>query len=505
MATVPLRIPQIGEGLQEARLVGFLKQPGDRVRRDEPLYQMETDKAVMDVESPVDGVIVRWLAEVDALLPIGAEIALIETEAEVSVASPGHGAPSTPAAPEVASTNEVAIAIPQIGEGLQEARLVAFLKNPGDTIKRDEAIYQMETDKAVMDVESPYSGKLIEWLVAVDTVVAIGTDVARLQVEGPIAAAPSSHGHSHAPVQQSAPVASAAPAAVGGPRRTDIPPRTRSYAKEKGISEEVLQTISAVGSKLMPSDIDNFLSGSAAAPAVKAATSSSGATYVETALSQKQRLLSSRLVRGTQLNVPGTITVQVLWEPIEQMRAQYKANGGDFQPSAFTMFAFAVAGVLGDFPAFRSTMSGDEKLRTYDHAQLGIAVALPGDELVLAVVPDADKLGWQEFASSARQQIDLARGGKDQANEAVTLSLTNMQAFGLRDAVPVVVPPSVGTLFLGEVYRALDQNSDELVARRYVNIALTFDHRTINGVGAADFINAIKNRMENIGQFVPAP
>src|SRR5579864_6822408 len=88
MPTVSVRIPQIGEGLQEARLVAILKQPGERVTRDEPIYQMETDKAVMDVESPYSGVLHSWLADVDAILPIGAAVAMMEVADAVGAEAP---------------------------------------------------------------------------------------------------------------------------------------------------------------------------------------------------------------------------------------------------------------------------------------------------------------------------------------------------------------------------------------------------------------------------------
>ncbi|OWU65142.1 MAG: pyruvate dehydrogenase complex dihydrolipoyllysine-residue acetyltransferase, partial [Armatimonadetes bacterium Cent15-Ar3] len=180
MPNVSLFIPQIGEGLQEARVVAFLKKPGDTIRRDEPIYQMETDKAVMDVESPVDGVLSAWSAAVDDIVPIGSEIGVVEvSDGTAAPAAPSHGAPSTSAP---AATGAAALYIPQIGEGLQEARIVGFLKQPGDKVRRDEPIYQMETDKAVMDVESPYEGTLVEWLAAVDDVVPIGFEVGRMRV-----------------------------------------------------------------------------------------------------------------------------------------------------------------------------------------------------------------------------------------------------------------------------------------------------------------------------------
>jgi pyruvate dehydrogenase E2 component (dihydrolipoamide acetyltransferase) len=131
-----------------------------------------------------------------------------------------------------------------------------------------------------------------------------------------------------------------------------------------------------------------------------------------------------------------------------------------------------------------------------------VAVSLPDDELVLAVVEEADALDWQSFAQRMRERIDLARSGKDQANEAVTISLTNMQNFGIRDAIPVVVPPSVATLFLGEIYEVFTSEGNDVRMRRCANMALTFDHRVANGVGAAEFMKSLKQKIETITSVV---
>lgn len=359
----------------------------------------------------------------------------------------------------------------------------------------------METDKAVMDVESPYEGTLTEWLAPVDTVLPIGGEVAKMEVSDAVEEAPS-HGHT-------APVAVGATAVVetvtpqtpstGPSRNADVPPRTRAYAKEKGIADDVLGAIPASGSKLLPADIDAFLSngGGPSKPAAKA-PAKSGA-FAESGVSNKQRILNSRMVRANQVVVSGTISCAVNWEPIERVRAKIKASGDSFQPSAFTMFSFAVAQAIKKYEAFRTTMPTDETYRTYNNVQLGIAVSLDSGELVTAVIEDADALSWKDFATKAREKIDMARAGKDQVNEAVTISLTNMQHFGLRDAVPVVVSPSMATLFLGEVYNGLANDIHGAIKlQRTVNLALTFDHRVVNGVGAANFLNAIKANVEGI-------
>jgi pyruvate dehydrogenase E2 component (dihydrolipoamide acetyltransferase) len=369
---------------------------------------------------------------------------------------------------------------------------VAVLKQPGDAVKRDEAIYQMETDKAVMDVECPYEGTLVEWLAEVDTVLPIGGEIARFRTSDVVAEASVSSVESPTPVA-SAPMSGGM--STGG-RRRDVPPRTRAYAKSKGVSEAQMEGIPARGSKLMPDDIDAFLAGgSTAVPAAE----KRGSNFSEKPFGGKQKILASRLQRGNQLVVPGMMSVVVDWGQIEQLREEQKAKGGEFQPSSFTYFAFAVAKAAAAHPIVRSTLVGDSAVRTYDHLQLGIAVSLPGDELVVAVVRDSDMMDWATFAGEARARISDARGGKDQADESVTLSITNMAGHGIREAMAVVVPPGVATISLGEAFNGLANDvPGEMKVMRCANVGITIDHRLINGVGGAEFLNAIRENVANI-------
>lgn len=495
MPEVSLQIPQIGEGLQEARVVAFLKNPGDPVKRDDVIYQMETDKAVMDVESPVSGTVVKWLAQVDDVLPIGTDIVLMDTSESVPAAEqPAQSTPAAAPTPTQASKNAI-LSIPQIGEGLQEARLVAKLKQPGDLIARDDIVYQMETDKAVMDVECPYAGKVVRWLAEEDDVLPIGTPVLEIETDEAVAstsAAPTETKAATTPTTQtSAPKSS-------GRRRKDLPPRTRAYAKKKGLTDDQIEALPVTGSKLLEKDVDAFLSGGG----TKAHPDTAGKPFSERPVPTQQRVLASRLQRGSQLVVPGMMQVAADWSQLEALRDEYRHSGSDFKPSAFTLFAYAAARAAADHPIVRSTLAGDATIRTYDHLQLGIAVARPGDELVVAVVPDADSLDWRTFAELARERINLARDGKDQANESVTLSLTNMQGYGIRDAMAVVVPPGVATVFLGEAHWGVSNDEKDPRFIRIAHIGITIDHRLINGVGGAEFLNAVKSNVENIRDLV---
>ncbi len=276
-----------------------------------------------------------------------------------------------------------------------------------------------------------------------------------------------------------------------------MPPRTRAYAKSKGLSDADLEKVEASGARMMPEDVDAFLAQGGESNAAQA--------YHDAPLPSKQRVLNSRLTRGWQLAVPGTMTMVVPWEPIERLRKAYVDDAGEFKPSTFTMFAYLAAKTLADFPALRSSLIGEDVIRTQHNVHLGIAVALPGDELVLAVVRDADKLDWYDFAQAARERIEEARNGKDQASADVAVSLTNMQRQGVRTAAAVVVPPAVATVFLGEAYNELSDKPGVLEVRRCANLGITFDHRILNGVGAAEFLGALAAKIADVENVIPRP
>ncbi len=399
---------------------------------------------------------------------------------------------------------QVSVRIPQLGEGLQEALLVEFLKQPGDAVRRDEPLYTMETDKAVTEVESPYDGTLVDWTAAAGTVQKVGAEIAKMEVAEGVEEMAAGHGPP-APAAPSTPAAPATPApakpAAAKPARArGIPPRTRKYLREKGLLD-VADQIPSKSNKLMPEDVDAFIAagGAASGGAATAAGPVETDTYREAPLPQTQQTLNFRLVRGAQVCVPVTISAEVDWTQIAAARAAAKEAQGDAAPSALAMLLSCVAKAMGEHPKFRSTLGADgTTLRTYKHASLGIAVALPDDLLVTAVVEDADALSFGDFSAAVKKQIDLARNGKDQATAATTLSVTNMGSVGIRSGVAAIVAPAVATMTLGETYLAptVDQESGEISTKRLAMLTLSFDHRVINGVGAAAFLNSVRDNVE---------
>lgn len=449
MASVDIKIPQLGEGLQEARVLRFLKQPGENVSRDEPIFEMETDKAVMEIESPTAGVLGTWQAQEDDVLPIGAVIGSIE-EGSVNEST------------ETAADSSAAVA----------------------------------ADKATRVAES------------VEVTASNGAQPTLTEM-----------------ISDPAPVTPPQPATLDPTlalRNAQVPPRTRAYARSKGVSEDDLARLAqASDERLMPEAIDRFLemqarpslhsllgnaSGvvpiPAAAPSVSPSPASpDGIAYEDLPLPQRQRTLVYRLVRGTQAAVPATMEMAVGWSAVEAVRTQFKNSTLEpsRQPSQFLLFAWCVAQAARNHPRFRASLPNDSTLRQYAHLNLGIAVARPDDELLLARVDNADALDFNTFIAAAQESIARARNGVDQATESMQISLTNMAGVGVRFGIPIVAAPAVATLFIGSPYdEAYPLPGGGIGFRRLANMVITFDHRLANGIGAANFLTEIRQRVERL-------
>lgn len=443
MSIETLRIPQLGEGLHEAMLVEYLCQPGSWVKRDQPIYVLETDKATTEVESPVEGRLVAWLVEPGQTLPIGFEIGRIESEVPTSVSDQRELA-----APEAAIEAEV--------RGLaEEVSPRAELRAEVDDQRRFRV--DVGNTSAVQGLKGPHR---------------------RRREDG-----------------------------------VKVPPRTLRHLRSLGVTEQ-LDRIPSRNGKLMPEDVDRYLATgqdvssaprrtdslpSAYKPEVRPVQPVSESPlqstgwYDEHPVPKDQLVLNYRLLRGLQQVVPATAIVEVDWTRIAAARAASKAQGG---PTGFLMMLWCVAQSLASFPALRSTLVRDGRvMRTFKHVDLGIAVALPDDRLVTAVVPQADTLSQSQFWAAAADRIALARSGRDQANDRVTFTVSNVGTFGLQAGVPVVVPPAVATMALGEVQPRPIPDGDSWRFQQRATIGLTFDHRILNGLGAGRFLADLGKRI----------
>lgn len=383
----------------------------------------------------------------------------------------------------------ISVRIPQLGEGLQEALLVEFLKNPGDTIGRDDPIYVMETDKATTDVESPYDGTLVEWTVEPGTVLEIGAEIGKMEVSEGVKEMPVGHG----PTESAAPEPAPLPPTSASSRpvrstRVMIPPKTRKYLKELNLLDEVDQ-IPCSGKKLMPEDIDAFLASGGGSAEI------SSDQYSVEPLPKSQIVLNYRLGRGAKACIPVTVMTDVNWTQVAAARKLARDSGG---PTGFAMACWAVVQTLKNHAKFRSVMNADgNSLKVFHHVNLGVAVALPGDEMVTAVIRDADKMSESDFYQAFVTQVSAAKDTGDQADESTTITVSNIGKAGMKIGIPAIVAPAVATLAIGEAFAHPVPDGDSFRFQTMVTATLSFDHRVANGVGAANFMSEVKSRIES--------
>lgn len=327
---------------------------------------------------------------------------------------------------------DIALKVPIMGEGLRSARVVALHKKPGDPVNHDEVLCEVETDKAVYPIEASFAGTFKAWKVKVEDTVEIGQEIALITGD-----------------------AAAAPAAA---HPTPVPP---AHASLQQLQKPAAPSVS-----------------SSSAPAV--------GSGVEPAL-------SAAITRRLSAVVPANVQLPVRWKAMREAREAAKRAKTDHSPSL--MIAWCVTRALEKHAAFRRLVTRDGVIQQLEDFDLGIAVALEGDKLATAVIAKANRLDWSGLAAAYAQAIAAVRAGKIIEVQA-PLNLTSLGAFGLEAATPIVVPPSVATLFIGQAHERMVNEGGVIYPVESVVLSLTFDHKVVNGAGAAAFVREVKTQME---------
>ncbi len=211
--------------------------------------------------------------------------------------------------------------------------------------------------------------------------------------------------------------------------------------------------------------------------------------------------LSPTITRKLIRVIPANLQIDARWDAIQKLRDAAKKKNGKDAPSPSVMIAWAVVRAMEKHAPFRRLILEDDQIVENEDLDLGIAVALEGDRLATAVITQANKKSWSEFVNIYNETVDATRGGRVDAMNAPVV-ITSLGAFGVRAGAPIVVPPSVGTLFVGSAHRELVANGEKSEATEVITLSLTFDHRVVNGAGAASFVHEIKEQIE--GFKIPA-
>ena len=195
------------------------------------------------------------------------------------------------------------------------------------------------------------------------------------------------------------------------------------------------------------------------------------------------------------------LQIDARWDAIRSAREKAKKKEGKNAASPSLMVAWAVVRAMEKHAPFRRIILEDDRIVENDEFDLGIAVALEDDRLATAVVTHANKRDWPDFVNRYNETVAETRTGRVDAMNA-PLVISSLGAFGVRAAAPIVVPPSIATLFVGSAHYETVGDGKKNQSVEVITLSLTFDHRVVNGAGAANFVHDVKNEIERFG--IPA-
>jgi 2-oxoglutarate dehydrogenase E2 component (dihydrolipoamide succinyltransferase) len=542
--TFSVKMPALGESVTEGTVTRWLKAEGDHINVDEPLLEVSTDKVDTEIPSPVSGTLSKILVQIDATVPVGADLAIIEDGAAAPaatapvaaapvaaptpppVAAPVAVAPVAPAAPAAApSGSGTIITMPALGESVTEGTVTRWLKNVGDSVAVDEALLEVSTDKVDTEIPSPVAGTLISIDVAVDSTVPVGARLAVIGGNGAVAApaAPVAAPAAPTPPPVAAPVAPvvvAAPVApvvapvapVAQPQDSYVTPIVRKLASELGVN---LATVKAtgIGGRIRREDVEAAAKPAAAASVASAAPSAPRTSSPVAAsplrgttvtMSRLRKVIAARMVESLAVSAQLTTVIEVDVTKIARIRdrakASFEAREG-VKLSFLPFFSVAVCEALKQHPVLNSSVEGDQI--TY-HGAEHLAIAVDTERGLL--VPVIANAGDLNMGAVARKIADLAartRDNKVNPDELSggTFTITNTGSRGALFDTPIINQPQVAILGLGAIVKRPmvvrgEDGGETMAIRSMVYLALSYDHRVVDGADAARFLVTLKERLE---------
>ena len=534
MAT-SVTMPALGESVTEGTVTTWLKQVGDTVELDEPIVEVSTDKVDSEVPSPVAGVLLEILVPEDETVEVGTEIARIgdASEASAAPAAPAAAPVEAPAAPAAAPVEAPAavpaaapaqgteVRMPALGESVTEGTVTTWLKSVGDAVDADEPLLEVSTDKVDSEVPSPVAGFLAEIRVPEDETVEVGTVVAIISSSAPSAApaAPAAPVDPFPNASTLAQTAAAAPVVetpVAVTSSAYVTPIVRKLARELGVDLASVSG-SGVGGRIRREDIEAAAAAAAAvaapatptAPAAPAAPAAAvrepsplrGTTEKMTRLRQT---IARRMVESLQTAAQLTTVIEVDVTKVAAMRARSKdaflAKHGT-KLTFLPFFVKAATEALAYHPKINATIN-DKEVTYFDYEHVGIAVDTPRGLLVPVIKNAGDK----DIAGIAASINDLAartrdsKIGPDELSGS-TFTVTNTGSGGALFDTPVLNMPEtailgVGTIVKRPVVMKGADGADVIAIRSMVYLALSYDHRLIDGGDASRFLMDVKKRLE---------
>ncbi|WP_424983514.1 2-oxoglutarate dehydrogenase complex dihydrolipoyllysine-residue succinyltransferase [Maritalea sp. S77] len=495
-----IKVPTLGESVTEATIGQWFKKVGDHVKTDEPIVELETDKVTIEVPAPSDGVLEAISAEVGETVEVGALIGAIGASDGAAPQAQDNDDNAETSEASMADENKssgdaeiIELLVPSSGESVVEADVGEWFKKVGDSVDADEAVVELETDKAAMDVPAPQAGKIVEIVAESGETVEVGAVLARIAVgEGAAAAAPAP---------------AAAPAAPSTSGTGDMPPApsAQKMMTEKGIDagdvdgsgkrgqilkEDVMSAVSNLGAK----------QESAPKKAAVAASREAGEGEERVKMTRLRQTIARRLKDAQNTAAMLTTFNEVDMKPVMDLRKSYKElfeKKHGVKLGFMGFFTKAVCHALKEIPAVNAEIDGTDIIYK-NFAHIGVAVGTDKG-LVVPVVRDADQMSIAEIEQEIGRLGVAARDGDlSMADmQGGTFTISNGGVYGSLMSTPILNAPQSGILGMHKIQERPVVENGQIVIKPMMYLALSYDHRIVDGKEAVTFLVRLKESLED--------
>ena len=516
MAEIEIKVPPVGESITEVTIGNWFKNDGDFVKMDEVICGLDSDKATFELTAEAEGILHIKAQEGDTL-NIGDLIATIEaangaapkeTAPKVEAAAPAAPVAAEPvkaeapaAAAPVATGKVYEMKVPAVGESISEVTIASWSKKDGDYVAVDEILCELESDKATFELPAEAAGILTIVGKEGDT-LAIGAVICTIAVTtgAPVAGAPA---------QASSPAAAAPASADKAYSEKHASPVAAKILAEKGIDPKDVNG-SGSGGKIMKDDAlkaEKAAPAAASAPAKPAAAPAPAAAAPAGARASRREKMSSlrktiarRLVAVKNETAMLTTFNEVDMKPVMDLRSKFKDKFKEKHEVGLGFMSFFVKAVtvaLKDFPVINAQIDGEELVYN-DFADISVAVSTPRG-LVVPVIRNAETLSFAAIEKEIVRLAIRARDGKLGLDEMSggTFTITNGGTFGSMLSTPIINAPQSAILGMHNIVERPVVVDGQIVVRPIMYVALSYDHRTIDGKDSVSFLVRVKQLLED--------
>jgi pyruvate dehydrogenase E2 component (dihydrolipoamide acetyltransferase) len=502
---IDIKVPDIGD-FKDVPVIEVFVKPGDKVKAEDPLVSLESDKATMEVPSPRDGVVKSVVVKVGDKVSEGAVIVQFEgASAEQADARPVVSAPPSPVS---APAGIAEVRVPDIGD-FKDVPVIEIFVKPGDSVKAEDPLIALESDKATMEVPAPLSGTVREVKVKTGDKLSEGSIILVLATSDASAPAGSS---SPSPAPTS-PAPAAAPVAAGGAvdekafALAYAGPAVRKLARELGVDLAKVRGSGSHG-RILREDVETFVKGGAAPAGPQAAAASGGGVggidllpwpkvdFAKFGPVERKELGRIKKISAANLHRNWVVIPHVTTHDeaditdLEQFRVKMnkELERSGVKLSLLPFMVKAAIATLQKFPEFNASLDGDTLVyKNYWH--IGFAADTPNG-LMVPVIRDADKKSVLEIAKEMNELAKLAREGKIKPDkmQGGTFSISSLGGIGGIYFTPIINAPEVAIMGVCKGYwKQHSPDGKTSNWRLTLPLSLSWDHRVIDGAAAARF------------------